>query len=141
MKKITFIVLFCTVFILGGCSSKSEMKNGFYTAEMQDYSHGWKEYLRIMVKNNTIVYAEFNAKNPSGYIKAWDNTYMRNMLTVNKTYPNEYTRNYTAQLINIQNSNIDALTGATNSANNFKKLTTAVIEQAKKGDSNTFIVK
>jgi len=117
------------------------MKDGFYTAEMQDYSYGWREYLCIMVKNNAIVFAEFNAKDPSGYIKSWDNTYMRDMLPTDKTYPNEYTRNYTAQLINIQNPNVDVMTGATGSADNFKKLTAAVIEQAKKEDHNTIIVK
>ncbi len=140
--------LICTLFImllilcLSGCSSKNNgMKDGFYTAEMSEYSHGWKEYLCIMVKNDTIVYAEFNAKNPSGYIKAWDNAYMKNMYTVNGTYPNEYTRNYVAQLIETQNPDqVDTISGASNSADNFDRLSRAVIEQAKKGDSATIVV-
>lgn len=143
MKKFlltAFTVLLFSAF-LGGCGSQSGMQDGFYTAEMAEYSHGWKEYLCIMVKNDHIVYAEFNAKDPSGYIKAWDNTYMQNMKSVEGTYPNEYTRKYVAQLIEKQSTEgIEAISGATHSGGNFEKLSAAVIEQAKKGDSNIYIV-
>lgn len=137
MKKTLCFLLIVTVVLLGGCDSKKEMKDGFYTAEMSEYSYGWKEYLCIMVKNKKIVYAEFNAKDPSGFIKAWDNAYMKNMYSVNGTYPNEYTRNYVAQLIAGQDTDsVDALSGATSSYDNFKKLSVAVVEQAIKGDSD-----
>lgn len=141
MKKIRIALLLLLIPLLSGCGESKAMKDGFYTAEMSEYSHGWKEYLCIMVKNDTIVYAEFNAKNPSGYIKAWDNAYMRNMYTVNGTYPNEYTRTYVAGLIDTQNPDaIDAISGASSSWNNFHSLSAAVISQAKKGDSATIVV-
>lgn len=141
MKKKICFGLLILLLLLDGCSLQSEMKDGFYTAEMSEYSHGWKEYLCIFVKNDKIVYAEFNAKDPSGYIKAWDNAYMRNMLEPCGTYPNEYTREYVAQLIELQNpDDIDAVTGASNSGGNFKRLAAAVIAQAKKGDSTTIVV-
>ena len=118
------------------------MKDGFYTAEMSDYSFGWKEYLCIMVKDDKVVYAEFNAKNPSGYIKAWDNAYMKNMKPVSGTYPNEYTRTYVSELIETQDpEKCETLTVATSSGTNFSKLSFAVVEQAKKGDSKIKIVK
>lgn len=139
MKKFLLLLLLCTVFLTCGCGSK--MKDGFYTAEMAEYSHGWKEYLCIMVKNDTIIYAEFNAKNPSGYIKSWDNAYMESMLTTSGTYPNEYTRNYVSQLLETQNPDaVDAISGASSSAGNFKKLADAVISQAVRGDSSTAVV-
>jgi len=118
------------------------MKDGFFTAEMEAYDeYGWKEYLCIMVKNNTIVYAEYNAKDPSGYIKSWDNTYMKQMSVISGTYPNEYTRKYVSQLIDMQGVNgIDTISGATGSGINFLKLSAAVIEQAKKGDSSVIAV-
>lgn len=141
MKKYICFGLLFIILLLGGCGSKSEMKDGFYTAEMSDFSYGWKEYLCIMVKDDTIVYAEFNAKDPSGYIKAWDNAYMQNMASVSGTYPNEYTRNYVSQLISGQSSEaVDTMTGATSSGNNFLKLSEAVINQAIKGDAATIIV-
>ncbi len=58
---------------LAGCGSTKRLKDGFYTAEMAEFSHGWEEYLIIQVKNNKIVSAEYNARNESGFIKAWDN--------------------------------------------------------------------
>lgn len=144
MKKKICCFLCCAlsgICMAGGCGSGSSLKNGFYTAEMSDYSHGWKEYLCIMVKDNHIVYAEFNAKNASGYIKAWDNAYMQNMAPVSGTYPNEYTRNYVAQLIESQNPDgVDMVSGATSSGSNFLKLSAAVAEQAAAGNPDTAIV-
>ena len=120
MKRKFLIILACFVLLLTGCSHNPGMKDGFYTAEMSEYSHGWKEYLCIMV---------------------WDNAYMQNMYTVNGTYPNEYTRSYVAQLIETQNpDNVDAISGASNSGSNFFKLSNAVIDQAKKGDSTIAVV-
>ena len=143
MKKLlltAFTVILFSAFLVGS-GSQSEMKDGFYTAEMSEYSHGWKEYLCIMVKNDRIVYAEFNAKDPSGYIKAWDNTYMQNMKSVEGTYPNEYTRKYVAQLLEKQTPDeVETISGATHSGDNFLKLSAAVIEQAMKGDSAISIV-
>lgn len=140
-KNTLLLLLLCTTLFACGCGSGSKMKDGFYTAEMSDYAYGWKEYLCIMVKNNTIIYAEFNAKNPSGYIKSWDNTYMETMLTVNGTYPNEYTRTYVSQLLETQDpEDIDAISGASSSATNFKKLSAAAIRQAVKGDPSTIVV-
>ncbi len=142
MKKAICVSLILIAALLSGCSSKNEMKDGFYTAEMSDYSFGWKEYLCIMVKDDKVVYAEFNAKNPSGYIKAWDNAYMKNMKPVSGTYPNEYTRTYVSELIETQDpEKCEILTGATSSGTNFSKLSAAVVEQAKKGDSKIKIVK
>lgn len=141
MKKYFCIALLAVALLLSGCGSNSKMKDGFYTAEMSDYSFGWKEYLCIMVKDNQIVYAEFNAKDPSGYIKAWDNAYMQNMAPVSGTYPNEYTRYYVSQLIETQDStSVDTLTGATSSGNNFAKLAVAVVDQAVSGDPTTIVV-
>lgn len=139
MKKYFCMMLIVMTLLISGCGSK--MKDGFYTAEMSDYSFGWKEYLCILVKDGDIVYAEFNAKDPSGYIKSWDNAYMENMGTLSGTYPNEYTRYYVAELIESQNSeDIDTLTGATTSGSNFTRLAAAVTKQAVKGKSTTIIV-
>lgn len=141
-KKIYLFLSLAFIFagLVNGCGS-SKLKDGFYTAEMSDYSHGWKEYLCIMVKNDQIVYAEFNAKDPSGYIKAWDNAYMKNMASVQNTYPNDYTRNYVAQLIKVQSSDgVDMVSGASNSGSNFLKLVDAVIQQAVAGDADIVTV-
>lgn len=134
-------VLLMLAGMLVGCSSTKRLKDGFYTAEMSEFSHGWEEYLIIQIKDNKIVSAEFNARNESGFIKAWDNAYMQNMMSITGTYPNEYTRAYVQQLIEGQaDTQVDAITGATNSGRNFEKLVVAVLKQAAAGDSSTAIV-
>lgn len=140
-KTMLFLTAVLSLLLLSGCSIGNKMKDGYYTAEMSDFSHGWKEYVCILVKNDKVVSAEFNAKDESGFIKAWDNEYMRNMSTVNGTYPNKYTREYVQQLLTGQKeTKVDMVTGATTSGNNFKKLIAAVIRQAKKGNSAIAIV-
>ena len=84
---------------LSACGSKTDLQDGYYTAQAAEYSHGWKEYITIMVKGGSIVSVEYNAENASGFIKSWDNAYMQTMLHSNGTYPNEYTRYYAGQLL------------------------------------------
>ena len=127
---------------LGGCGA-GQMKDGYYTAEMSDFSYGWKEYVCIYVKNDQIISVEFNAKDENGFIKAGDTDYMRNMMTKSESgmYPNKYAREYAQQLVDGQKeTQVDAISGASQSGDNFKKLTVAVIEQAQKGDSSAAIV-
>ena len=126
---------------LSACGSKTDLQDGYYTAQAAEYSHGWKDYITIMVKGGSIVSVEYNAENASGFIKSWDNAYMQTMLHSNGTYPNEYTRYYAGQLLAGQgNGTIDALSGASSSYDSFQKLAAAVLEQARKGDSSIMLV-
>lgn len=140
-KTVVLSLLLLFVMTFAGCGSSGSLKDGYYTAEMADFSFGWKEYLVIQVSHGNIVSAEFNAKNESGFIKAWDNTYMKNMITLQGTYPNKYTREYVQQLLEQQaDIQVDVVTGASTSGANFVKLVEAVLEQAAKGDQETVIV-
>ncbi len=141
MKRILSLILVLLFMVsLTACTEKTGLQDGYYTAQAAEFNHGWKEYITIMVKDNSIVSVEYNAENESGFIKSWDNAYMQTMLHSNGTYPNEYTRNYASQLLSNQQEEIDALTGATSSYNSFKKLAAAVLKQAQKGDSSTVLV-
>ncbi len=142
VKKKTAVLLLMVFCLLGitGCSSKSELKDGYYTAQAAQPSHGWQEFVTITVRSGKITSVEYNAKNDSGFIKSWDNAYMGNMKPVTGTYPNEYTRNYAAQLLKKQAAGVDAIAGASHSSQSFDKLSAAVIEQAKIGDSNVVMV-
>ncbi len=142
MKRILSIVLLLVFMLsLTACGEQTGLQDGYYTAQASEFSHGWKEYVTIMVKGGNIVSVEYNAENASGFIKSWDNTYMQTMLHANGTYPNEYTRYYAGQLLEGQGEGqIDALTGATSSYGSFQKLAVAVIEQAKQGDSSIVVV-
>ena len=143
MKRILlfFLALLLAAALLTACGGGTGLKDGYYTAQAAEFNHGWKEYITIMVKGGSIVSVEYNAENPSGFIKSWDNAYMQNMLHSNGTYPNEYTRFYARQLLEGQGQgSIDAISGATSSYNSFQKLASAVLEQARKGDSSIVLV-
>ena len=136
-----FSLLLMAAPLLTACGSQTALQDGYYTAQVSEFSHGWKEYITILVKGGSIVSVEYNAENASGFIKSWDNTYMQTMLHTNGTYPNEYTRYYAGQLLEGQGQGkIDAITGATSSHGTFQQLAQAVLEQARKGDSSIVIV-
>ena len=143
MKRIAAILLglLLTAPLLAGCGSQAGLQDGYYTAQAAEFSHGWKEFITILVKDGSIISVEYNAENASGFIKSWDNAYMQTMLHSNGTYPNEYTRYYANQLLEGQGQgSIDAITGATSSHASFQILAQAVLEQARKGDSSIAIV-
>lgn len=143
MKRIFAILLslLLTVSLVTACGNQAELQDGYYTAQVSEFSHGWKEYITILVKGGSIVSVEYNAENASGFIKSWDNTYMQTMLHSNGTYPNEYTRYYASQLLEKQRGDgIDAISGASSSYASFQKLAAAVVEQALQGDSSIIIV-
>lgn len=142
MKRIIaiFLCLMMTL-LLTACGDQAGLQDGYYTAQAEEFSHGWKEYITILVKGGSIVSVEYNAENASGFIKSWDNTYMQTMLHANGTYPNEYTRYYANQLLEGQGEGgIDAITGASSSHASFQILAQAVLEQARKGDSSIVFV-
>lgn len=143
MKRIVAILLslLLAASALTACGSQTKLEDGYYTAQMSEFSHGWKEYITILVKGGSIVSVEYNAENASGFIKSWDNAYMQNMFHVNGTYPNEYTRYYANQLLEGQGEGaINAISGASSSHGTFQLLAAAVLEQARKGDSSIVIV-
>ena len=129
---------------ISGCGKnkeESEFIDGYYTAVMSDYDFGWKEYVTICVMNHKIVNVEYNARNKAGFIKSWDCAYMRNMNSVAGTYPNSYTRTYAAQLLEKQGmEDVDLLTGATNSGVNFTKMSEALLESARTGNTEIQVI-
>jgi len=143
MRRIFAILLsvLLMVPVLTACGNQGGFQDGYYTAQMSEFSHGWKEYITILVKGGNIISVEYNAENASGFIKSWDNAYMQTMRQSSGTYPNEYTRYYANQLLEGQGeSGIDALAGATSSHGTFQVLAQAVVEQARKGDSSIVLV-
>ena len=133
--------LMLTASLLAACGTGTGLQDGYYTAQAAEFSHGWKEYITILVRDGSIISVEYNAENASGFIKSWDNAYMQTMLHAQGTYPNEYTRYYANQLLEGQGEgSIDGLAGATSSHGSFQILAQTVLEQARKGDSSMAFV-
>ncbi|EOS55204.1 MULTISPECIES: hypothetical protein [unclassified Anaerotruncus] len=143
-RRICSLVLAAVIaFSAAGCNQKGDTLNdGYYTARMSDYSHGWMEFVTICVSDGHLVSIEYNAKGPSGYLKSWDIPYMRTMGGLNGTYPNEYTRNYGAQFLEAGGdvSQVQAIAGATSSYKNFVRLADAAVGQSRAGDSSVAVV-
>ena len=114
MRRIfTMLLSLLLVLLLTACGNQAGLQDGYYTAQASEFSHGWKEYITILVKGGSIISVEYNAENASGFIKSWDIAYMKNMNRVQGTYPNKYTREYAAQLLENQGAgDIDAVSGA-----------------------------
>lgn len=143
MKRIfLFYMIIMSIFLTSCGKSENSLKDGYYTAQISDYdSHGWKEFITICVQDGEIVTVEYNAENKSGFIKAWDMSYMKAMNMVTGTYPNRYTRTYSAILLKNQSAdNIDAVTGASHSYLTFEKLAEAVIKKSMEGDMTVAVV-
>jgi major membrane immunogen (membrane-anchored lipoprotein) len=139
----TLIILLFFLGLTASCSKNdSVLKDGYYTAEEAEFnSHGWKEYLTICISGGKIILVEYNAYNPSGFIKSWDMDYMRKMNVTDGTYPNAYSRYYGRQLLERQSiEGIDALSGATESYQIFNALAKSVLENARQGSRNTSLV-
>ncbi len=143
LAVVVFTLLACTVLFLSSCQQVGNaLQDGYYTAEMAEYDDkGWKEYVTIGISGGEIVTVEFNAKNASGLIKAWDMAYMSRMNDKVGTYPTRYTRAYAASLIRTQTPNqIDAVAGATVSGWNFSSLISAALENSKTGNRAVALV-
>ena len=125
-RMLILLVSLFTGLLAVSCGKEESLKNGYYTAEMSEYSHGWKEHVTICVMENRIVSVEYNAENMNGKMG---------------TYPNKYTREYARQLLENQSAdNIDAVSGASTSGGNFVKLAAAVLEKAQNGDPTIAVV-
>ncbi len=72
MKRIAGIVL--ALFVMGfltACGSgQAGLQDGYYTAQAAEYSHGWREYITIMVKDGSIVSVEYMRRMPADLLRA-----------------------------------------------------------------------
>ena len=53
-----FLSLLLTSVFLTACGGQAGLQDGYYTAQAAEFSHGWKEYITIMVKGGSIVSVE-----------------------------------------------------------------------------------
>lgn len=141
-QLILTLAIIAALFGLTGCGNTSgSLTDGYFTAEMQEYNNGWKEFVTIYIRDGAILTVEYNAKNASGFIKSWDMAYMRNMNGLRGTYPNRYTREYARSLLQTQSpDNIDIVAGASSSGGSFQKLAAAALEQSLSGNHDVIIV-
>lgn len=137
--------------LLAGCGAKKEaataassntetaatLKDGTYKTEASDFDDkGWKPFVEMEVKEGKIATVKFDYTNKDGKFKSEDAEYNKNMEAKVKTGPAKYTKELAENLVAKQDpTKVDTVTGATHSTENFKKLSTQLVDNAKKGDT------
>lgn len=144
-KKLLAIVLSTIVassFIGCGASNSSKLKDGNYTVETANADdHGYKAKLSITVSEGKITeakYNEFNAE--TNVMKRDDKDYNEKMKGVSGVGPSEYEPQLEKSLIDKQSAEIDVVTGATNSSEQFKKLAAEALKNAEEGKTEETLV-
>jgi len=142
MKKnfILTLSLMLLLSLLAGCSTKSKdrvvYKNGNYDAsfDKQD-KNGWVGKVKIKIVNEKIANVDFNYINAvTGELITDDDTHTKLMYTATKTTPAKASKQLTDSLIKTQDiTKIDTVTGATTTTSDFKTLSAAALDNAKKG--------
>ena len=126
---------------LTGCNAAAQLKDGAYKAQMDQAEHGWQDYLTITVSGGKITEVDYDALDEEGNRKSEDADYRASMEPVSGTYPAEFMPKL-EQMLKGQSdgSQIEKVTGATTSSNNFKRLAEKVLEKAKAGDTSTAVL-
>lgn len=144
MRKAGFVTLAVLAFLLllPGCAQEQVYQDGSYTAEFADFdSRGYKDYIHVTVKDNTVTRVEYDAINEEGTLKSGDEKYAEDMQKVQDTYPEKYAADLVNQYLEAQKIvDIDALAGATYSSDAFAALFTALEPSMLKGDTYTVVV-
>jgi major membrane immunogen (membrane-anchored lipoprotein) len=104
---------------------------GFYSAESNYDSHGYKAYGALLIKNGNITGAWFGEFDKAWVVKSTNETYSDIMKQVSGVTPAEAERALTQALVAKQDpAKVDAVTGATDTSKLFKELMTKALSYA-----------
>ncbi|HEY8805785.1 MAG TPA: FMN-binding protein [Clostridium sp.] len=135
--------------ILVGCSkntatsSTGKLVDGVYNVEYENYdSHGYKGKLQLTVSGVKITDVKYDEVMKNGTFKSKDETYKKTMEAQDKVYPEKVYKDLEQQLLSKQTTNIDVVSGATASSDNFRALVKyAINEMAFKGTTTPAKIK
>ncbi|GIO39832.1 hypothetical protein J41TS12_46930 [Paenibacillus antibioticophila] len=114
--------------------------DGSYKVEADAFdSHGWKPFIELVIKDHKIDSVNFDYVNEEGAMKTESAEYKAAMEPQSGTYPEKYTAELEQQLIDKQSiSDVDVITGATTSSNNFHALVKVALDDlAVTGETST----
>ena len=131
MKKILAIAL-TAVLALALVACSSGPKDGAYTAEYKNLSHGWKEYLTVTYKDGAVTDVDFDAKNEAGALKTETADY--GMDPAPSVWMPQIEESIKTK------GEVEAVAGATHSSDSAKELLAAVNELVKAGKPGTTVV-
>lgn len=119
----------------------AEYQDGEYRAEAKEFSNDYKEYVVVTVADGKISDVEYNAFNADNELKTDNAGYKETMEEKNGTYPEKYMTELADSLKETQNpADVEVVTGATHSSENFKILAQTALDAAKEGNTDVQIV-
>lgn len=152
MKRKLLLTLCCIVLLLiTACnaaepnpsdqSEKGIYVDGEYTiiADHVD-SHGWAPMVKVTIADGKITSGKMDYMKPGGDLKSEDESYAISMSEQAGIKPKEAYDELNKRIIEAQQANVEAVSGATSSSNWFNKLASIALEKAETGEKGKFYV-
>lgn len=157
MKKvISGIVLFGATLALVACGKAADTakpaettaaeatsvwKDGTYSASSDFDERGWKVVQTITIKDGKITESTFGYEDKDGKKKADNEEYNKSMKEKSGVSSKEATEKLNAELVETQNlDDVEVVTGATHSSQNFVTSTKALLAAAEEGKTDPITI-
>lgn len=140
MKRFSLLILMAMI-VLVSCEKKAEttgaFQDGNYSGTYQHFDgHGWKPTLDITVEDGVITQATWDYVNAQGEMKSQNTYYADAMESRSGTTPAKAAEELQNSLIEGQSADVDTVSGATHSTENFRELAAAVLANAAAGNTS-----
>ena len=114
-------------------TDETELKDGEYTAVSNEDEHGWSIKHVIVVKDGKISESRFDYVNAEGALKSEDKEYNKKMKEIAGVAGADAMKELNAALVEKQMPEVDVVTGATNTSNQFILSSNVLIKAAQEG--------
>ncbi len=111
------------------------LQDGTYTVVGNPDERGWAVKHTIEVKDGKVTTSDFDYYNEAGDRKTEDEEYNKNMKDKSGVSAKEAIEQLNEALVEGQEAEVEVVSGATHTAENFVKSATALLEKAAKGDT------
>ncbi|MDG4513422.1 FMN-binding protein [Streptococcus suis] len=118
-------------------SSASAWKDGTYKAESGFDERGWKFVHEITIKDGKITASTADYEDKDGNLKSENAEYNTTMKEKSGISSAEATDKLDEELLAAQSADVEVVSGATHTSENFKKSTEALLKAAEEGKTDT----
>ncbi|NQK67142.1 FMN-binding protein [Streptococcus suis] len=118
-------------------STASALKDGTYKAESGFDERGWKFVHEITVEGGKITASTADYEDKDGNLKSENEEYNTNMKEKSGISSAEATDKLDEELLAAQSADVEVVSGATHTSENFKKSTEALLKAAEEGKTDT----
>ncbi len=112
-------------------------KDGTYKAESDFDERGWKFVHEITIKDGKITASTADYENADGALKSEDEEYNKNMEAKSGISSKDATDKLDEELLAAQSADVEVVSGATHTSENFKKSVEELLKAAEEGNTET----